>query len=150
MTELIVRNRISLDSPVASVWDALTNPEQTQKYMFGCKALSDWTVGSPLLWTGSWEGQDMVFVKGTITAITPEAFLAYTTFDPNSALEDIPENYVTVTYTLTPQGNQTILDVTQGDFATVADGEKRYTETYNNGEGWNPILVEIKKLVENP
>ena len=29
-----------------------------------------------------------------------------------------------------------------------ADGEKRYKEAFNNGEGWNPILVEIKKLVE--
>jgi hypothetical protein len=75
--------------------------------------------------------------------------LAYTTFDPNSTLEDIPENYVTVTYTLTPKGNQTLLEVTQGDFAHVADGERRYTETYNNGEGWTPILVQIKKLVES-
>jgi len=36
----------------------------------------------------------------------------------------------------------------QGDNNMVADGEKRYEETYDNGEGWNPILVEIKKIVE--
>jgi hypothetical protein len=41
-----------------------------------------------------------------------------------------------------------MLTVTQGDYSKVAEGEKRYTEAFNNGEGWNPILVEIKKLVE--
>ena len=29
-----------------------------------------------------------------------------------------------------------------------ADGEKRYKETYNDGEGWNPILIQIKKIAE--
>ena len=32
--------------------------------------------------------------------ITPGALLAYTAFDLNSTLPDIPENYVTITYRL--------------------------------------------------
>lgn len=145
---LIVRSSINIQAPAAKVWDALTNPEQTKKYMFGCAALSDWTVGSPLIWKGNFNGVELIAVKGSVTGIRPGQFLAYTTIDPNSSIADIPENYVTVTYTLTEKDGHTLLEVTQGDFATVADGEKRYTETYNNGEGWNPILVEIKKLVE--
>lgn len=133
---------------MTTVWNALTNPEQTKKYMFGCETVSDWNVRSPLLWQGVWEGQPVVFVTGTIVAIEPTTHLAYTTFDPNSTLEDIPANYVTVTYDLSEENGQTRLVVTQGDFATVADGERRYTDTYNGGEGWNPILVEIKKLLE--
>jgi len=74
--------------------------------------------------------------------------LSYTTIDPNSAIADIPENYLTVTYSLKEENGQTIFTVTQGDYSKAADGEKRYKEAYNNGEGWNPILVEIKKLVE--
>jgi hypothetical protein len=42
-----------------------------------------------------------------------------------------------------------LLKVAQGDYSTVADGEKRFKDSSNNGEGWNPILVEIKKLVES-
>jgi uncharacterized protein YndB with AHSA1/START domain len=145
---LIVRSEITFDAPMARVWDALTNPEMTQQYMFGCQALSDWKIGSPLIWKGTFNGTELVAVKGTIVDIQPGKLLAYTTFDPNSTLEDIPQNYVTVTYTLTPKGNQTLLEVTQGDFAHVADGERRYKETYNDGQGWTPILVEIKKLVE--
>ncbi len=137
-----------MNAPLAKVWDALVNPEQTKKYMFGCETVSDWKVGSSLLWRGTYEGKEMVFVKGNIVEIKPEKFLAYTVIDPNSSMPDIPENYLTVTYHLSAENGQTILTVTQGDYSKVAEGERRYKEAYNNGEGWNPILVEIKKLVE--
>ncbi len=145
---LIIKNSISIDAGAKKVWDALTNPEQTKKYMFGCEAISDWKIGSPLLWKGMYEGKEVVFVKGNIVELTPGKFLAYTTFDPLSAIEDIPENYLTVTYDLSFGNGKTTLTVTQGDYATVAEGERRYADSYNGGEGWNPILQEIKKLVE--
>ena len=146
---LIVKSTITINAPAAKVWDALVNPEQTKKYMFGCETVSDWKPGSPLLWKGSYEGKEIVFVKGSIVDIKPGKFLSYTTIDPNNpAVPDIPANYVTVTYDLQEQNGQTVLNVTQGDFTGVADAEKRYTETYNNGEGWTPILVQIKQLVE--
>lgn len=145
---LIVSSSISIQAPAQKVWDLLTNPEQTPKYMFGCAALSDWTVDSPLIWKGNFNGVELVAVKGTVTGIRPGQFLAYTTIDPNSTIPDVPENYVTVTYTLTETNGETLLEVTQGDFAGVADGQRRYEETYNNGEGWNPILVQIKALAE--
>src|SRR6202020_2170684 len=97
---LVIQNAISINAPAAKVWDALTNPEQTKKYMFGCAALSDWTVGSPLIWKGNFNGVELIAVKGTVTGIRPGQFLAYTTIDPNSSIADIPENYVTVSYTL--------------------------------------------------
>ena len=73
----------------------------------------------------------------------------YTTFDPNNkTIEDIPENYLIVTYRLSEEGGVTRLEVAQGDFATVAEGEKRYQEVYNNGQGWMPVLERIRALVE--
>jgi uncharacterized protein YndB with AHSA1/START domain len=145
---LFVRNTISVNAPAAKVWDALVNPEQTKKYMFGCAALSDWTPGSPLLWKGVFNGVEIVAVKGEVLGIQPEKYLAYTTIDPNSTtVPDVPENYLTVTYTLTPENGHTVFTVTQGDYSKVADGDKRYKETVDGG-GWQPILDEIKKLVE--
>jgi uncharacterized protein YndB with AHSA1/START domain len=148
MDQLIVKNSITINATASKVWDVLTNPEQTKKYMFGCETVSDWKKGSPLLWKGTYEGKDMVFVKGNIVDIKPEKFLAYTTIDPNSTIEDIPENYLTVTYELASENGKTVFTVTQGDYKKVADSERRYKEAYNNGEGWNPILVEIKKIAE--
>lgn len=149
MSTLFVENTITIKAPAATVWDLLVNPQQTKKYMFGCETVSDWKVGSPLLWKGVYEGNEMVFVKGDIVAIEPGKLLVYTVIDPNSTtIPDVPENYLTVTYALAEDNGQTVLTVSQGDFATVADGEKRYKETYNNGDGWNPILVQIKALAE--
>ncbi len=148
-TPLVVENTITINAPSATVWNLLVNPAETKKYMFGCEATSDWQVGSPLLWKGVYEGNEMVFVKGEVVRIEPGKLLVYTVIDPNNPnMPDVPENYLTVTYALAEDNGQTILTVSQGDFATVADGEKRYTETYNNGEGWNPILVQIKALAE--
>ncbi|SDN72776.1 hypothetical protein SAMN04487897_104215 [Paenibacillus sp. yr247] len=56
-------------------------------------------------------------------SIAPGTFLAYTTFDPNSEYEDIPENHTTVTYQLSAQEESKLLVVTQGDYATVPNSE---------------------------
>lgn len=148
MDKLIVKNSININAPISKVWDALTNPEQTKKYMFGCETVSDWKVGSPLLWKGYYDGKETVFVKGIILEIQPNRILKYTVFDPNASYPDIPENHLNVTYELTEQGERTILTVLQDGFENAAEGEKRYKDVYNNGEGWNPILVAIKKLIE--
>lgn len=145
---LFVKNTIVINAPAATVWDALVNPAQTKKYMFGCETVSDWKPGSSLEWKGEYEGKEMIFVKGSILEINPGKFLAYTTIDPHSNIDDVSENYLTVTYDLQPENGHTVLTVTQGDYSKVAEGERRYNEAWNNGEGWNPILVQIKQLVE--
>lgn len=149
MSKLVITNTIEINAVPEKVWDALTKPEQTKQYMFGCETVSDWQPGSPLLWRMEYEGKELIAVKGAVVDIQPGRFLSYTAIDPNSSIPDIPENYLTVTYTLEPKIGHTLLTVTQGDYATVADGARRYQESYNNGEGWNPILVKIKQLVES-
>src|SRR5260221_9638185 len=116
---LIVKNTITIDAPAVKVWNALTNPEQTKRYMFGCEALSDWKVGSPLIWKGNFDGVELIAVKGSIVEIQPGKFLAYTAIDPNNAsIPDLPENYLTVTYDLSEEGGETLLTATQGDYNT--------------------------------
>lgn len=149
MSKLQIVNTITINAPASKVWDALINPDLTKKYMFGCETVSDWKKGSTLIWKMMHEGKEFIPVKGYVVEIEPNKFLAYTVIDPHSTtIQDIPENYLTVTYSLESKSDQTTLTVTQGDYNTVAEGEKRYQETYNNGQGWNPILIEIKKLLE--
>lgn len=145
---LVVTSSILINAPVSKVWDALVNPEKTKIYMFGCETVSDWKVGSDLLWRGKHEGKEMVFVKGKIVQIEANHLLKYTVIDPFASYPDIPENYLNVTYRLQEFDSQTELIVLQDGFETAAEGEKRYIDTYNNGEGWNPILIEIKKVAE--
>ncbi len=146
----LITNSIQIQAPADRVWNALVNPSETRKYMFGCEAVSDWQQGSPLNWQCEFENRMKVFVTGQVLAIRPGTHLAYTTFDPSSALENIPGNYLTVTYDLQEEGpGITRLTVTQGDYDIVADGDQRYEEAYNGGEGWSPILRLIKAQVEN-
>ena len=146
---LVVTNTISIHAPAAKVWDALTNPEQTKKYMFGCEALSDWKPGSPLIWKGTFNGVEMIAVKGDIVSIDPGKSLVYTIIDPNNPkIPDLPENYLTVTCQFTEQGDQTQLEVSSGDYSTVAEGAARYKHTVDGG-GWDPILAQITALCES-
>ena len=144
--ELTVRKSIRLNADAEKVWEALTNPELTKQYMFGCEAVSDWKAGSQLLWKGQVKGEDKIFVKGNIVSIDPRKKLHYTTFGPDSGLKDEPSNYLTVTLELTPKGDETELAVTQGDFSTVENGEERYKHTLSN---WDYTLEGLKKVVES-
>jgi hypothetical protein len=117
--------------------------------MFGCETVSDWKKNSSLEWKMNHEGKELVPVKGIIEEIIPQQVLKYTVIDTAAAYPDIPENYLHVTYRLDEYDGVTTLTVIQDGFEGAADGEKRYEDVYNKGEGWNPILVQIKKLVEN-
>jgi uncharacterized protein YndB with AHSA1/START domain len=148
MKELIVKNSISINAEAAKVWNVLTQPEQTKKYMFGCETVCDWKQGSPLLWKGTYEGSEIIFVKGYILEIVHNRFLKYSVIDPNASYPDLPENYLSVEYKLEPKNGATLLTVIQDGFEDAAEGEKRFREAYNDGEGWNPILIQIKKVAE--
>ena len=145
MKELKLQKSVTLQADSMRVWDVLTKPELTKKYMFGCEVVSEWKVGSPIVWKGVSEGKEKVFVKGTIEKIEFGKLLQFTTFDPNAKYRDVPSNYVTTTYELTPKLGKTVLSVTEGDFSHVEDGPKRYADSAG---GWDQVLSGIKALVE--
>ena len=87
---LIVKSSITIHASATKVWDVLTKPEYTEQYMFGCTIDSDWKIGGPFLWKGVFDGKEVVAVKGTLVTKEDDRLLAYTTFDPNTPMEDIP------------------------------------------------------------
>jgi uncharacterized protein YndB with AHSA1/START domain len=125
------------------VWEVLTEPEHTKKYMFGCELISDWTPGSPLIWRGAADG--IVYVKGNLISLDEEKLFEFTVFDPNAGIEDVPANYSTVIIELIPGDGFTTLIVTQGDFAGMADGENRFLSAE---AGWDMVLPKIKEMAE--
>ena len=147
--KLVVKNSISINAPIAKVWDVLVNPEQTPKYMFGCETVSDWKIESPLFWQAVYEDKLTTFVSGFVLELKENKLLKYSVIDPNAKYPHTPENHLIVTYKLSEKNGVTIFTVTQDGFENAADGEKRYKDVYNNGDGWNPILVQIKNIVES-
>ena len=124
MEKLVVESSIIINAIAPKIWNALVNPEQTKKYMFGCKTVSEWKVGSPLLWNALHEGKEITFVKGIIAAIVPDKLLTYTVIDPNSSMADIPENNLIVTYRLCAENGLTKLTVIQDGFEGAAARQK--------------------------
>lgn len=144
MSELVIRKTVEIDAPVSTVWKVLTDNDLIQQYMFGCYAETDWLPGSPLLWKGVADGK--LYVKGHVVAIEAPHRLEYTVIDPNSDIEDIPANYLKMTYDLKEDGEGSmVLEIAQGDFATVANGQKRYEDVM---AGDDHLMQAIKKLAE--
>lgn len=54
---LQIQNTITINAQASKVWDALINPEQTKKYMFGCETFSEWKRGRLMEWKATYEGK---------------------------------------------------------------------------------------------
>src|SRR4051812_7521444 len=109
---IIAKAEATIQAPAAKVWEALTTPASIKQYFFGTDAVSDWKVGSPLLFKGVWEGKEYTD-KGTILRSVPEKLFQYTYFSSFSGLKDSPENYANVSYELDGDDGQTTLTVKQ-------------------------------------
>lgn len=55
--KLVVEKSVKLNADLSNVWEALTNPEITKKYIFNCEAISDWKVGSPIIFKMTSDGK---------------------------------------------------------------------------------------------
>src|SRR5512137_2683690 len=93
----IAKAAITINAPASRVWDALTNPHLIKQYLFGTEVATDWKVGSPITYRGTWEGKSYED-KGKILQIEPGRLLVSTYWSSLSSVPDIPENYKTVRY----------------------------------------------------
>lgn len=55
-TSLTVSKSIEIKTSAENIWDALTNPEKIKVYLFGTEAITDWKVGSPIVFQGEYDG----------------------------------------------------------------------------------------------
>ena len=130
----------TIDAPVSKVWQALVNPEIIKQYLFNTDVISDWKVGSPIIYRGEWEGKPFED-KGKILEMEPERLLKSTHWSPLSGVPNTPENYHTVTYTLSEKGDGTQVTITQDNNAS--EEEKAHSE-----KNWQTVLAGMKKLLE--
>lgn len=137
----IARVSVTVNAPVAKIWEALTTPDLIKEYFFGTDAISDWQKGSPIVFKGEWQGKSYSD-RGTIIESIPNKLFVYTYWSSLSGMEDKPENYVTITYELTAiEPLITRLDVRQEN---IPD-EKMKT---NSEENWNKVLKGLKEVCE--
>ena len=139
--DLLVRKTVKVNTDVSKVWNALTNPKMIKKYLFGTKVITDWKVGSEIIFQGSWEGRKFRD-RGTIEKFEIEKLFQYTYWSSLSGLEDKKENYSLIIFELVSDGKTTKLTVSQRGFATKAAQE-------HSDKGWSIVFQKIKKLLED-
>ena len=137
MTGYVAVAETDIDAPAARVWEVLTSPEKLKELWFGAEVESDWQVGSPITWTGEWEGKPYQD-KGEILAIEPGRLLKLTHFSPLTGQPDVPENYHTLTYELT---GDTHLKLSQDNNA----GEE---EAKHSQGMWEMLVAKVKEAAE--
>ncbi len=137
-SDFYLRVRTGINAPVSKVWEALTTPELIKQYFFGTNARSDWKVGSPITFKGEWRGKTYED-KGTILAIKPRKLLRFGYWGSMSGIEDKPENYVPITYELSPEERGTTLTLTQKDLP-----DEKMME-----QNWKKVFKNLKELLEN-
>ena len=123
-----------------TVWHALTDPAIISEWMLGARVSSDWQVGSHITWSGSYQGEDFTD-HGTILNLEPHVLLRTTHFSPMGGRQDIPENYHTVTWRLSPEDDTTILTLEQDNNPTEDSAE-------HSSANWQSMLDGLRKTVE--
>lgn len=137
--QLKVSESISINAPVSKVWAAITDKSLIKEYFFGTDVNSDWKTGSPVTWSGEWEGQHYE-EKGEVLAAEKDKQLSFTYL--SSGKEDKRENYSIIVYTLNSNGNGTTgFTVSQENFADQQACD-------HSRDNWRQILAGLKKVAE--
>ncbi len=138
--KLIAKQSITISAPASKVWEALINPELIKQYLFGSEVVTDWKVGSSVIYKGTYEGKTFED-KGKVVKLDPEKLMVLTHWSPLSGSADSPENYHTVRYELVAEEGGTQLTISQ-------DNNPSEDEQKQNEQFWGTVLQGIKKLVE--
>ena len=147
MSEITAQATVVVDRPRQEVWKALTDPDLVKQYFMGATVKTDWQVGHPITFSGTWKDKPFED-KGEILDFKPEKEMSYSHWSPLSGAEDVPENYHVVHIALgdADGGTKVTLEqsnlnggVTEADRSSRADYEKN----------WKSTLQGLKKVAES-
>lgn len=139
--DFIARAQVVIAASRSKIWNALTDPAALKAFMFGSDVRSDWKEGSPITFSGEWQGKKYQD-KGQVLKARRDSALQYTHLSGAAGLADKPENYHTVTIELEDAGpGKTRVALTQDNNAT--DDERQHSE-----QNWNAMLKALKNYVE--
>ncbi len=140
MTGYLATAETDISAPPERVWEVLTDPDQLKKLWFGADVKTDWKEGSPITWSGEWEGKPYED-KGEVLEVDPGRLLKLTHFSPLTGQPDVPENYHTLVYELSVDGT-THLKLTQ-------DNNGSEDEAKHSQDMWEMLVAKVKEAAES-
>ncbi len=131
---------VTIDATANEVWEAITNPDLIKQYLYETNVTSDWKEGSTITYEGEHEGKKY-HDKGVIKKLEEPKVFESTYWSSMGGKEDKPENYNTVTYTLSEKDEQTTVTLKQDNI--LSEDEKQHAST-----NWQTTLEKLKEVVE--
>jgi len=129
-----------VDAPPERVWAVLTDTEPRPEILMGARVTTDWQVGSPITWSGEWQGTSFTD-RGEVLEVRPPERLVVTHYSPMSGAPDVPESYHRLVYVLTPERGGTRVDLDQDNNATAEAAE-------HSADNWAQMLDGIRQVAE--
>ena len=136
-------SKVHLAVPPSKAWTALTRPDCVAKWQYGAVLTTTWEVGSRIVFRVEWEGQ--VFEQwGEMLEFREPERVRYRLFAPRPGLEDKPENYFEMVYTLEPRDGGTLVTLSQHDPRPPTGQPEAETPDEEN-----PVLLALKTVAES-
>ncbi len=138
---LVVSQSVLIQASCEKVWLGLTSPAIIKEYLFGTETLTDWKIGSEIVFQGEYQGQKYRD-HGVILENDFLKKISYSYWSGFSGTEDKPENYSTISLELVQlDENQTSFTWTQSGFTTDAAYE-------HSKKGMDDFLKLLKEVIE--
>jgi uncharacterized protein YndB with AHSA1/START domain len=138
---LQVSESIVINTDIARVWEVLTNPDIIKEYLFGTETLTDWKVGSDIVFQGEYQGHKYRD-HGVIQENVFHKRISYSYWSGFSGLEDKPENYGLVIYDVVP------VDDSHTTFTWSQKGYPDEIRQAHSQSGMKAFLEQIKGIAE--
>ena len=143
MNHFNIHKEITIYASPETVFDALTQSGQIVRYFPLKEVISEWRPGEEVLYKGEVEGVPFTDHGIIQTLVRPHQY-SYQYWSDNHGTERLPENYLTITYTLSLTDNGTLLKLEQCNIPT----ESLY-KLMDEGV-WDYLLNELKQYIEGP
>lgn len=140
MTGHIARSTVRVAASPVQVWSALTEPSLVAEWMLGSQVSTTWLPGSPITWSGEYEGRRFED-KGEVLEVRPGEKLVMTHFSPLGGAPDSPENYHTLTFSLSEEPDGTLVELEQDNNPTPDAAE-------HSKQNWDAMLAGLKRVAE--
>jgi len=105
---------LALVAPPATVWEAITDPEQTRHYFYDLAVRSSWSQGARVSY--QLPDGDIAMAGSLLEYEAPRHFRMTATLQFNRRLREEPAS--TIAWVVTPRGRQTMLTLTHDELAS--------------------------------
>lgn len=143
MGNFVARAEVDVSAPRREVWRVLTSSGSHPEILMGAEVVSDWRLGSQIVWRGEWQGRAFED-HGRVIELDDRDEpwrIVLTHFSPLSGQPDLPENYHTLHFELeeTPTGTHVTLD---------QDNNPTVEAAAHSRQNWETMLRGVKAVVE--